>query len=64
MLVGDNCCVGARRLRKIVAKGLAIVGLHRWTFDGCLDHWWIVHKGGGVTMSSIIQPSVPQSIII
>ena len=64
VLVGDDCCIGAGRLRIIEAKDLAIVGLHRSTFDGYLDHWWIVNKGGGVTMGDIIRPSVPQDIII
>ena len=47
-----------------MAIGLAIVGLHRWSFDRCLDHWRVAHQGGGVTMSSIIRPSVPKSSII
>ena len=47
-----------------MAIGLAIVGLDRWSFDRCLDHWRVAHQGGGVTMSSIIPPSVPKISII
>ena len=47
-----------------MAIGLAIIGLDRWSFDRRLDHWRVAYQGGGVTMSSIIRPSVPKSSII